>query len=58
MKRHKLIKILTKNGAILLRHGACHDLYINKNNGKKQPVPRHPDINERLAKHIIKLLGN
>jgi len=29
-----------------------HDLYINPKTGKKQPVPRHDEIDEHLAKHI------
>lgn len=52
MKRRKLIKILEKNGWYLKRNGANHDLYTN---GKvTETIPRHPDINERLAKEIIK----
>ena len=56
MKRKLLIKTLTKAGCVLVRHGASHDLYVNPQTGKKQPVPRHSDINEILAKHIIKIL--
>jgi len=56
MKRKDLIKIIASNGCILLRHGSRHDLYINPTTGKKQPIPRHKEIDERLAKHIIKEL--
>ncbi len=31
-------------------------LYKNPKTGKKQPVPRHNEIDEHLAKHIIKEL--
>jgi hypothetical protein len=29
----------------------------NPKTGKKQPVPRHDEIDERLAKHILKELA-
>jgi predicted RNA binding protein YcfA (HicA-like mRNA interferase family) len=56
MKRKALIKRLTDSGCILVRHGGRHDLYKNPATGKKQPVPRHNEIDETLAKHIIKEL--
>ena len=55
MKRRELIKLLEKNGWYIKRNGGNHDLYTN---GKHtEPIPRHPDINERLARSIIKKLG-
>jgi predicted RNA binding protein YcfA (HicA-like mRNA interferase family) len=57
MKRKELIKDLTEAGCVLYRHGSRHDIYLNPSNGKKQPVPRHPEIEEVLAKHIKKFLG-
>jgi mRNA interferase HicA len=57
MKRGALIKQLTEAGCILYRHGSNHDIYINPANGKKQPLPRHSEIDESLAKHIKKNLG-
>jgi len=57
MKRKELIKHLTEAGCVLYRHGSRHDIYLNPNNGKKQPVPRHPEIEEVLARHIKKFLG-
>jgi len=56
MKRKDLIKKITSFECILLRHGHRHDLYSNPKTGKKQPVPRHNEIDEALAKHIIKEL--
>jgi predicted RNA binding protein YcfA (HicA-like mRNA interferase family) len=56
MKRKDLIKEITSLGCILLRHGNRHDLYSNPKTGNKQPVPRHNEIDEALAKHIIKAL--
>ncbi len=57
MKRQKLIQELTQSGCVLLRHGSNHDIYQNPLTGQKQPVPRHPNINDILAKHIKKYLG-
>ena len=56
MKRTDLIKKLTSAGCVLIRHGARHDLYRNPATGKKQPVPRHAEIDDNLAKHILKEL--
>jgi predicted RNA binding protein YcfA (HicA-like mRNA interferase family) len=57
MKRKELIRKITSAGCMLVRHGARHDLYRNPRTGKKQPVPRHDEIDESLAKHIIKELA-
>lgn len=54
MKRKDLIKILNNHGCILLRNGSKHDIYHNPQKGNTQPVPRHNEINEILAKKIIK----
>jgi len=56
MKRRDLINEIEKNGCILIRHGARHDWYMNPSTKISQPVPRHVEINEYLAKHIIKML--
>lgn len=57
MKRKDLIKKILSAGCTLVRHGARHDLYKNQKTGKKQPVPRHEEIDENLAKHILKELA-
>jgi len=57
MKRNDFIRQLLKEGCILLRHGARHDIYMNPFNGRKQPVPRHAEIDEQLVRHIRKYLG-
>jgi mRNA interferase HicA len=57
MKRKELLKKIFSVGCVLVRHGGRHDLYMNPKTGKKQPVPRHGDIDENLAKHIIKALA-
>jgi len=57
MKRKDLIRRITSVGCELVRHGSRHDLYKNPKTGKKQPVSRHDEIDESLAKHIIKELA-
>lgn len=52
MKRRILIKLLEEKGWYLKRNGGDHDIYTDGN--KCEPIPRHPDINERLANKIIK----
>jgi predicted RNA binding protein YcfA (HicA-like mRNA interferase family) len=56
MKRRDLIKRIEKAGCILIRHGRKHDWYQNPNTKVSQPVPRHKEIKEYLAIHIIKML--
>lgn len=41
-----------------IRHGGNHDWYQNPRTKVSQPVPRHREVNERLAKHIIKMLAD
>jgi mRNA interferase HicA len=57
VKRKELINKITSGGCVLLRHGDRHDLYKNLKTGKQQPVPRHNEIDEILAKHILKVLA-
>jgi mRNA interferase HicA len=57
LNREKLLKILRESQCELKRHGARHDIYINKLNGLKAPVPRHNEIKESIVKMIKKQLG-
>ena len=57
MKRKELVRQLTGAGCVLLLSGARHDIYLNPATGQKQPVPRHSEIDNALAKHIKKYLG-
>lgn len=52
MKRKDLEKRLKKAGFVLVRHGGKHDVFQR---GKDlEQLPRHVEINELLAKSIIK----
>ena len=57
MKRRDLVRRLTAAGCMLLRPGGRHDIYLNPATGKKQPVPRHTEVDEHLARHIRRVLG-
>ena len=57
MKRRDLVKRLKEMGCKLVRHGGKYDFYTNFKTGQSQPVPRHSEINERLAKSIIRKLS-
>ena len=56
MKRSEFIKILAKNGVVFFRSGSKHDIYMQKKTGKKTSVPRHGEIDNVLAKEILKEL--
>jgi hypothetical protein len=57
MKRSELLQRLKRQGAVLARHGAKHDVYIQPGTGKESAVPRHDEINEYTAKAILKKLS-
>jgi predicted RNA binding protein YcfA (HicA-like mRNA interferase family) len=58
MKRVDLIREIEELGCVLVRDGAKHDWYRNPNTGVSQPVPRHREIKEYLARKIIRSLSN
>lgn len=58
MKRVDLIREIERLGCTLIRHGAKHDWYRNSITGASQPVPRHREIKEFLARKIIRALSN
>ncbi len=58
MKRRDLVNKIESLGCEFIRHGGKHDWYRNPQTGVSQPVPRHREINERLANHILKMLSN
>jgi len=53
MKRSALLKRIKSYGCVFVKHGKKHDVYINPRTGIDERVPRHSDINEKLANHII-----
>jgi mRNA interferase HicA len=57
VKRADLIKTIKRSGCVLIRRKGKHDWYQNPKTGVSQPVPRHREIKEHLARHIIKMLS-
>lgn len=57
MKRRDLIRKIEGSGAKLIRHGGKHDWYQNPTTKIAQPVPRHSEIKEHLARHILRMLS-
>ena len=53
MKRRDLEKELTICGWKLIRNGGNHDVWGN-GKGEQEPVPRHREVSELLAKKIIR----
>jgi len=56
MKRDDLIRQLEQHGCLLIRHGGRHDWYQNPRTSACQPVPRHREIKDHLARHILRKL--
>ena len=55
MKKCELLRLFTNAVWYFLSNGANHDIYTN---GKDNvPIPCHPDINEVLARALIKKWG-
>lgn len=52
MKKRILVKKLEKAGFVFYRHGGSHDIYIR--DGETEKIPRHKEINEQLAKAILR----
>jgi predicted RNA binding protein YcfA (HicA-like mRNA interferase family) len=58
VKRQKLLKEIVKLGAVFVRHGAKHDIYENPRTNTSTQVPRHDDVNELVAKAILKIFSS
>jgi mRNA interferase HicA len=52
MKRKQLEAKLTELGWWLERHGGNHDIWTNGD--RQEPIPRHNEINEKLARSILR----
>ena len=55
MRQRDLIKKLENAGFIFYRHGGNHDIYIRGE--EMEQIPRHKEINERLARAILRKWG-
>jgi mRNA interferase HicA len=57
LKRHELIGHLKQQGCRLDREGSRHTIFTNPAAGVKAPVPRHAEIDNRLAPKICQQLA-
>jgi len=57
MKRGDLLRYLERCGCKLEREGSRHSIYWNPATRMKTSVPRHMEIDNRLAQKICKQLG-
>ena len=55
MKQRDLIKKLEAAGFVFERHGGNHDVY--KRGNEEEQIPRHRELNEQLAKSIMRRWG-
>ena len=53
MKRVDLIKRVSEDGAVFVRHGSSHDMWRNVITGISEMIPRHREIDEMLARKIF-----
>ncbi|WP_310604890.1 type II toxin-antitoxin system HicA family toxin [Anaerosporobacter sp.] len=55
MKQRDFVKKLEDGGFFFERHGSNHDVYIR--GVEREEVPRHKEINEKLAKAVLRRRG-
>ena len=55
MKQRELVKKLEAAGFIFERHGGNHDVY--RRGSEIEEIPRHKELNEKLARAILKKWG-
>lgn len=51
----RLDSAIRKGGFVLKRHGNDHDIYVRGE--EEEQIPRHREVNERLAKAILRRWG-
>ncbi len=55
MKQRELVKKLKGIGFEFERHGGNHDIY--RRGSEIEKIPRHKEVNEQLAKAILRKWG-
>jgi predicted RNA binding protein YcfA (HicA-like mRNA interferase family) len=46
--------MLAEHGVYFDHNGSNHAIFIHKKSGKKIPIPRHSEIENKLVKDILK----
>jgi len=57
MKRKDLLEHLHKQGCVFIGEGRRHSWWGNPKEDKRSSIPRHTEINDKLARKICKDLG-
>ncbi|HUX35748.1 MAG TPA: type II toxin-antitoxin system HicA family toxin [Candidatus Paceibacterota bacterium] len=57
MKRRDFLKHLLKQGCVFVREGGKHSVFLNPGTKRISTVPRHPELDDFLAKKICRDLG-
>jgi mRNA interferase HicA len=57
VKHRDLVKKIDESGCVVIRHGGNQHWYHHPATKVSQPVPRHREFKEHLAKHILKMLA-
>ena len=55
MKQRELVEKLRSIGFEFERHGGNHDIY--KRGDDEEQIPRHKEVNEKLARAILRKWG-
>ncbi|MDP2968553.1 MAG: type II toxin-antitoxin system HicA family toxin [Deltaproteobacteria bacterium] len=57
MKRTELLRHLHEQGCVFIREGGSHSWWSNPQQNRRSSVPRHNEINDKLARKVCKDLG-
>jgi len=57
MKRRDLLRYLSQHGCHFHHQGGNHEIWVNANLGKRQPIPRHNEVRLGTARSICEKLG-
>jgi len=57
LKRKELIRYLNRQGCQLHREGKRHSVFVNAEKKLSTTVPRHQELDDRLARKICRDLG-
>jgi mRNA interferase HicA len=55
MKRRELLEHLQQRGCELLREGGSHSIWTNPQTGRREAIPRHPELNDTWPGQYAKI---
>jgi mRNA interferase HicA len=57
MRRTELLRHLREQGCVFIREGGSYSWWSNPQQNRRSSVPRHAEVNDKLARKICKDLG-